>query len=118
MGRRVFASKGLFGTRPSFQMAKGKRIGDKLALIGVDESKTSSSIACSARREFDSRSLSNRFITSNWPPSAALSDISVASLPGASSASERRGMRRSTALSTRSQHERQSRSRSIAARPN
>jgi phage terminase large subunit GpA-like protein len=36
MGRRVFASKGLFGARPAFQMAKGKRIGDKLALIGVD----------------------------------------------------------------------------------
>jgi phage terminase large subunit GpA-like protein len=36
MNRRVFAIKGLYGARPSFQMAKGKRIGDKLALIGVD----------------------------------------------------------------------------------
>jgi phage terminase large subunit GpA-like protein len=36
MSRRVFASKGLYGARPAFQMQKGKRIGAKLALIGVD----------------------------------------------------------------------------------
>ena len=34
--RRVFAIKGLFGARPGFQMAKGKRIANKLALVGVD----------------------------------------------------------------------------------
>jgi phage terminase large subunit GpA-like protein len=36
MNRRVFASKGMYGARPAFQLAKGKKIGDKLALIGVD----------------------------------------------------------------------------------
>jgi phage terminase large subunit GpA-like protein len=34
--RRVFAGKGLFGARPSFTMAKGKKIKGRLALIGVD----------------------------------------------------------------------------------
>ena len=34
--RRIFAGKGLFGARPSFAMAKGKKIKDRLALIGVD----------------------------------------------------------------------------------
>jgi phage terminase large subunit GpA-like protein len=34
--RRVFAIKGMFGARPGFQMAKGKRIANKLALVGVD----------------------------------------------------------------------------------
>ena len=34
--RRIFAGKGLFGARPSFTMAKGKKIKDRLALIGVD----------------------------------------------------------------------------------
>jgi phage terminase large subunit GpA-like protein len=36
MNRRIFASKGMFGARPAFQMSKGKTIGNKLALIGVD----------------------------------------------------------------------------------
>jgi phage terminase large subunit GpA-like protein len=36
MSRRIFAGKGLNGARPAFQMAKGKKIGGKLALIGVD----------------------------------------------------------------------------------
>lgn len=36
MGRRVFAGKGMAGNRPGFAMAKGKRIGGKLAIIGVD----------------------------------------------------------------------------------
>ena len=36
VARRVFASKGLAGARPAFQMAKGKRIAGRLALIGVD----------------------------------------------------------------------------------
>jgi phage terminase large subunit GpA-like protein len=36
MRRRVFAGKGLFGARPGFQMAKGKTIANRLALIGVD----------------------------------------------------------------------------------
>ena len=36
LSRRVFAGKGLFGARPGFAMAKGKRIGGRLALIGVD----------------------------------------------------------------------------------
>jgi phage terminase large subunit GpA-like protein len=34
--RRIFAGKGMYGNRPGFQMAKGKRIAGKLALIGVD----------------------------------------------------------------------------------
>jgi phage terminase large subunit GpA-like protein len=34
--RRIFAGKGMFGNRPGFAMAKGKRIAGKLALIGVD----------------------------------------------------------------------------------
>ena len=33
---RVFAGKGLYGARPGFQMAKGKTIANRLALIGVD----------------------------------------------------------------------------------
>ena len=36
IGRRIFAGKGMFGARPSFAMAKGKKIADRLALIGVD----------------------------------------------------------------------------------
>ena len=36
MNRRIFATKGLPGARPAFAMAKGKKIGDKLGLIGVD----------------------------------------------------------------------------------
>ena len=36
INRRIFASKGMFGARPSFQMSKGKRIGDKFAIVGVD----------------------------------------------------------------------------------
>jgi len=36
MSRRIFAGKGLFGARPSFQMAKGKTVANRLALIGVD----------------------------------------------------------------------------------
>jgi phage terminase large subunit GpA-like protein len=36
MHRRVFATKGLYGARPGFAMAKGKRIEGKLGLIGVD----------------------------------------------------------------------------------
>jgi phage terminase large subunit GpA-like protein len=34
--RRVFAGKGVFGARPGFQMAKGKTIANRLALIGID----------------------------------------------------------------------------------
>jgi phage terminase large subunit GpA-like protein len=34
--RRIFGGKGMYGNRPGFQMAKGKRIAGKLALIGVD----------------------------------------------------------------------------------
>jgi phage terminase large subunit GpA-like protein len=33
---RVFAGKGMFGSRSGFQMAKGRRIAGKLAIIGVD----------------------------------------------------------------------------------
>jgi phage terminase large subunit GpA-like protein len=40
MNRRIFAGKGVFGNRPGFAMAKGKAIGDKLAIIGVDPLKT------------------------------------------------------------------------------
>jgi phage terminase large subunit GpA-like protein len=36
VSRRVFAIKGMYGARPGFQMAKGKRIANKLALVGVD----------------------------------------------------------------------------------
>jgi phage terminase large subunit GpA-like protein len=36
MSRRVFPGKGMAGTRPGFAMAKGKKVGGKLALIGVD----------------------------------------------------------------------------------
>jgi len=36
MNRRIFATKGLPGARPAFAMAKGKKIGDKLGLVGVD----------------------------------------------------------------------------------
>lgn len=36
ISRRVFPGKGMFGTRPAFQMAKGKRVGGRLAIIGVD----------------------------------------------------------------------------------
>jgi phage terminase large subunit GpA-like protein len=36
MNRRVFASKGMAGARPAFQMAKGKTIAGRMAIIGVD----------------------------------------------------------------------------------
>jgi phage terminase large subunit GpA-like protein len=36
VGRRVFASKGMSGPRQVFQMAPGKRIAGKLALVGID----------------------------------------------------------------------------------
>ncbi len=36
IGRRVFPGKGMYGNRPGFAMAKGKRVGGKLAIIGVD----------------------------------------------------------------------------------
>ena len=34
--RRVFPIKGMYGARPGFAMAKGKKVGNKLALVGVD----------------------------------------------------------------------------------
>lgn len=34
--RRVFPGKGMAGARPGFALAKGKRLGGRLALIGVD----------------------------------------------------------------------------------
>ena len=36
LNRRVFPIKGMFGARPGFAMAKGKKVGGKLALVGVD----------------------------------------------------------------------------------
>lgn len=36
ISRRIFAGKGMWGARPGFAMAKGKRIGGRLALLGVD----------------------------------------------------------------------------------
>jgi len=36
MNRRIFAIKNMYGARPAFQMAKGKSIADKLAIVGVD----------------------------------------------------------------------------------
>lgn len=36
ISRRVFPGKGMFGARPGFAMAKGKKVGNRLALIGVD----------------------------------------------------------------------------------
>jgi len=36
MRRRVFAIKGMPGARPGFQMAKGKTVANRLALVGVD----------------------------------------------------------------------------------
>ena len=36
IGRRVFPGKGVFGNRPGFALAKGKRVGGRLAIIGVD----------------------------------------------------------------------------------
>jgi phage terminase large subunit GpA-like protein len=38
--RRIFAGKGFSGARPGFALAKGKRVGGRLALIGVDTLKT------------------------------------------------------------------------------
>jgi phage terminase large subunit GpA-like protein len=40
MNRRVFAGKGIYGNRPAFEMAKGKSISNRLAIIGVDPLKT------------------------------------------------------------------------------
>jgi phage terminase large subunit GpA-like protein len=40
INRRVFAGKGIYGNRPAFEMAKGKSISNKLAIIGVDPLKT------------------------------------------------------------------------------
>jgi phage terminase large subunit GpA-like protein len=40
MNRRVFATKGMGGSRPSFQMAKGKTIAGRIAILGVDTLKT------------------------------------------------------------------------------
>ena len=36
ISRRIFPGKGMFGTRPGFAMSKGKKVGNRLALIGVD----------------------------------------------------------------------------------
>jgi len=36
LSRRVFPIKGMYGARPGFAMAKGKKVGNKLALVGVD----------------------------------------------------------------------------------
>ena len=36
MGRRIFAGKGMTGARPAFAMAKGKKVADRLILVGVD----------------------------------------------------------------------------------
>lgn len=36
LNRRIFPIKGMFGARPGFAMAKGKKVGGKLALVGVD----------------------------------------------------------------------------------
>jgi phage terminase large subunit GpA-like protein len=38
--RRIFAGKGFSGARPGFALAKNKRLGGRLALIGVDTLKT------------------------------------------------------------------------------
>lgn len=40
MSRRVFAIKGMNGARPAFQMAKGRSIANKLAIVGIDTIKT------------------------------------------------------------------------------
>jgi phage terminase large subunit GpA-like protein len=40
LARRIFPGKGLFGARPAFAMSKGKRVGNRLALIGVDTLKS------------------------------------------------------------------------------
>ena len=37
---RIFPGKGMYGNRPGFAMAKGKRVANKLALIGVDTIKS------------------------------------------------------------------------------
>jgi phage terminase large subunit GpA-like protein len=36
MSRRIFATKGIYGARPGFQMAKGKKVANRLGLVGVD----------------------------------------------------------------------------------
>ena len=36
MGRHIFAGKGMYGARPSFAMAKGRKVADRLVLVGVD----------------------------------------------------------------------------------
>jgi phage terminase large subunit GpA-like protein len=40
LSRRIFPGKGLYGARPAFAMSKGKKVGNKLALIGVDTLKS------------------------------------------------------------------------------
>jgi phage terminase large subunit GpA-like protein len=40
MRNHVFAGKGVFGNRPAFQMAKGKTIASRFAIVGVDVIKT------------------------------------------------------------------------------
>jgi phage terminase large subunit GpA-like protein len=37
---RTFAGKGVFGSRPGFALAKGGKVGGRLAIIGVDVLKT------------------------------------------------------------------------------
>ena len=36
IGRRIFASKGMFGARPIFAMSTNRRLADRLGLVGVD----------------------------------------------------------------------------------
>lgn len=36
ISRRIFPGKGMFGARPGFAMAKGKKVANRLAIIGVD----------------------------------------------------------------------------------
>jgi phage terminase large subunit GpA-like protein len=40
LNRRVFPGKGVLGNRAGFAIAKGKRVGNKLALIGIDPLKS------------------------------------------------------------------------------
>jgi phage terminase large subunit GpA-like protein len=40
LSRRVFPGKGMAGARPPFAMSKGKKVGNRLAIIGVDTIKS------------------------------------------------------------------------------
>ena len=78
INRRVFPGKGMFGNRPGFAMAKGKRVGGKLALIGVDVLKSVIFDRLARGQGSGFQRAWSRATTSSWHRSGASSGIIAA----------------------------------------